>query len=423
MRFIVLEISPVEEWNYLLNLLLDDSVSEVETNGPASFFIKKSGQRIHLENIPERSPEDYVDRIKKGLLPFVRAFLPFEEQGYLFEGPLDYTAGGKRVRGRCHIVLPPAADHATITIAKKSTALSDIDKIAAAGSMSTEMLEFIKVAVKAGLTIVLSGGTGAGKTTMLESITKLIPLDVRIGVAEDTPELSLIHKNVPYLHSVPWKPGMDPNKVATLSWVVQQYQRMRTDRIIIGEVRGKEFNDFLIAANSGMEGSLITLHADDPRAALRKMTSFVSDAKPGTPIRTINNDIATGIDLIIQLVYFQDGRYRVSQIEEITNVVNPDESAQISTGTLYKYNPLEDNWTKVSHMTDSLREKFQRKSINIQPFLNSAIDVKQLRHSGGEDPRTNMTPQSNTPQSGVHQVKQGIPTQGLPINRNGGRTI
>lgn len=369
------ELYPISNdrvWNLCLNLLLDDTISEVEANGPDLFFIKRSGRRIQLEELKFPDEESFRRGIETGLLPHIASEIPYDPKGYIYEGPLRYTGGGKLIRGRCHIVLPPAADSPQVTIAKKSTALATLDDIASRGSMAAEMLDFVKASIAADLTTILSGGTGAGKTTFLEAMCKHIPLETRIGVAEDTPELALPHPNATYLHSVPWRPGMDEKDVATLSWVVAQFNRMRTDKLIIGETRGKEFADFLVAANSGMEGSLTTIHANEPIRAIDKMTNFALKGSPGTPIRSINKDIATSIDLIFQLAYFKsDSRYRMTAIQEVTKVVGPGDDAAITTATLYSYNPENDTWTKEANPTDELRKRFSLHGINISEICRA----------------------------------------------------
>jgi len=362
-------ISEDPAWNLCLNLLLDDSISEVESNGFNQFFVKRSGRRVHLNTLNLGSPENYLRSIEQGLIPHIDSHIPFESNGYIFEGPIRYSANGKDIRGRCHIVLSPAADTPQVTIAKKSTALATLDDIAEKGSMAGEMLEFVKASIKADLTTVLSGGTGAGKTTFLEAMCKHIPMETRIGVAEDTPELALPHPNATYLHSVPWRPGMDERDIASLSWVVAQFNRMRTDKLIIGETRGKEFSDFLIAANSGMEGSLTTIHANEPTRAIDKMTNFALKGAPNQPIRAVNTDIATSVDLIFQLAYFkQDSRYRLTAIQEITSTIGNTEAAAITTQRLYTYKPDEDVWVKEGHPTDALKAKFRMRGVDTTAF-------------------------------------------------------
>jgi pilus assembly protein CpaF len=365
-------ISDHPAWNLALNILLDDSISEIESNGPDQFYAKKSGKRMHIAAIDLENDEAYAESVVTGLVPHIVTFIPFDPLGYIFEGPIRYEAGGRSIRGRCHIVLPPAADTPQVTIAKKSTSLATLDAIAGKGSMASEMLEFVKATAAADLTTVLSGGTGAGKTTFLEAFSKELSMETRIGVAEDTPELSLIQPNTSYLHSVPWRPGMDEKDVASLSWVVAQFNRMRTDKVIIGETRGKEFADFLIAANSGMEGSLTTIHADDPIRALLKMTNFALKGNPGQPIRSINTDIATSVDLVIQLAYFKsDSRYRVTAIQEITSTISNNESATITTSRLYTYNTDNDTWTKESNPSDALRKKFALHGVDISNIMKT----------------------------------------------------
>lgn len=405
------QISSIEQWNVCLNLLLDDSISEVESNGPDEFFVKRQGQRIKLDNISFPDVESYTEGIREGLVPHVRSIHDFDENAYLFEAPLEYSAAGKAIKGRCHIVLSPAADSPQVTIAKKSTSLAKVDDIAAKGSMSTDMLFFLKACVQAGLTMVFSGGTGAGKTTMLEALTKLIPDSSRIGVAEDTPELVLKQPNVSYLHSVPWKPGMDPNNVATLSWVVQQYQRMRTDRIIVGETRGKEFADFLVAANSGMAGSFTTIHAEDPVRCLDKMTNFAIKGSEGVPIRSINTDIANAIDIIVQLIILPDGRHKIGAIQEITPTVGNGDDARIATAELWKYDVISDSFVKGIHISDQLRRKFAERGINIERFLSSAPGTAARAHQGEQ-------------QTEQAQPSAGIPKRsGLPTSFGGRRSL
>lgn len=379
-------ISADPAWNLALNLLLDDSISEVETNGPDQFYLKKSGKRMHIAAINLETDEAYAKSVEVGLVPHVVTWEPFEEHGYIFEGPIRYEAGGRLIRGRCHIVLPPAADTPQVTIAKKSTSLATLDAIAGKGSMATEMLEFVKAAAGADLTTVLSGGTGAGKTTFLEAFTKELSMETRIGVAEDTPELSLLQPNTSYLHSVPWRPGMEEKDVASLSWVVAQFNRMRTDKVIIGETRGKEFADFLVAANSGMEGSITTIHANDPVRALEKMTNFALKGSTNQPIRAINTDIASSIDLVIQLAYFKaDSRYRVTAIQEITNTIGNSESASITTNRLYTYNPDNDTWIKEANPTDPLRKRFAQHGINIENIMRTQPQTILYPNGGGAE--------------------------------------
>lgn len=374
-------ISKSEEWNKCLNLLLDPEVSEIAANGPNSFFYVKNGQRINM-NINLRSEEEFIQGIQEGLVPHVRTSREFKLDGYLFEGRLTYSIAGIEVIARCHIGLPPSTVIPQISIAKKSASLRNLDSIASQGSMSTEMLNFLKMTVKAGMTTVVSGGTGAGKTTMLEAMTKLFPNDYRIAVAEDIPELVLIQPNVTYWEAVPFVPGMDPNEVATLQWVVKQFQRNRNDRVIIGETRGAEFAEFLVAANSGKNGSLTTIHADNPVSCLRKMTNFATQGFNGLNVRSVNTELASAVDIIVQLHRFPDtGRHRVTQIQEVTQTLSNNESASISTQPLYTYDSVTDTFKKEENMTDGLRKLCEQREVDISEFLKSKIGEPVRAHN------------------------------------------
>lgn len=405
------QLSNAPEWNLCLNLLLDPAVSEIQSNGPGQFFIKRNGQRQHIEKIRHDSNESYLQGIENGLIPFIHSTIPYTPNSYLYEGPIHFAVNGQSIRGRCHIVLPPAAFHPQVTIAKKSTSLSKIEDIALKGSMSSEMLLFIRKAVQANMNIVISGSTGSGKTTMLEALTKEMRHDQRYGIAEDTPELQLIQSNVSYLNSVPWRPGMNPNDVATLSWVVSQFQRMRVDKIIVGETRGKEFADFLTAANSGMEGSLTTIHADDPTGCLRKMSVFALEGSPNLPLRAVNTNIASAIDIIIQLTILPDGSHKVSQIQEVTETISQDESAAITTNTLYKYDREKKHFIKNTGMTDNLREKFINRGVNVNELFKAPAGTISPGHGGNIQPVNNSLPSENKSEFGNWGVPRINPNQ------------
>lgn len=206
-----------------------------------------------------------------------------------------------------------------------------------------------------------------GNTTFLEACTKLIPMSTRIGVIEDSPELALIQPNVTYLHSHLWKPGMEDKEVASLDWCVRQINRMRTDLIIVGETRGPEFKEFITAANSGMEGSLTTLHANTPKMALSKMASFIMEASP-QPIRAINKVIGSTIDIVVQLGKTVEGRYRLLGIDEVTSMLGQDENAEIATTPLTIYNEQTDRWTDTFLISDRLRKRFIEKGYDVKDF-------------------------------------------------------
>ena len=248
-------------------------------------------------------------------------------------------------------------------------------------------------------------------TTMLEAVAKHIEGGYRIGVAEDTPELALPQENVTYLHSTPWAPGMDPNNVATLDWVVAQFMRNRVDKLIIGETRGKEFGGFLKASNSGLDGCMTTIHAETPQSCLRKMTGFAMEARPGVSARSINMDIASAVKIIVQLIILPGGKHRVSHIEEITTTLSNNEDAQISTQPLYLYDRATDSFYKAGNMSDSLRDYCTIRGADVSEFLKSEVN-KKVPSTGrirtDEDDRVR------------REIATGLPTN---MNTGGGRRL
>lgn len=348
---IVPDLSGVQsmQWRILFKVLCVPEISELEINGPDEIFVTRRGKRLPLSAIVRNGHVHWTDkeefhRYDKDLEDHMEFYGTGIRDSYcLFEGGLRLNATNEttgeevKIRARCHIVLPPVAeDFPIITIAKQSTSLTTLESILQSGSMNRLMMEFVKALVHHRKTVVISGGSGAGKTTFLSAMTREINPQERVIVCEDAPELQLPLNNVVYMRSYPARPGMDANKQADLSWVVRQVQRQRPDRVIVGESRGPEFSDFITAANSGYDGSLTTIHANDPNAALEKMAGFCKRA-PGagsTPMESINKDIKQAVDYIIQLKY-QDGKYRMTGLHEL-DVVSTNGTV-IKTNTIFSW--------------------------------------------------------------------------------------
>lgn len=216
-------------------------------------------------------------------------------------------------------------------------------------------------------------------TTLLESMTAEFKHDERIGVCEDSPELKLNSPNTVYLNSTVWVPGMSEDDVADLSWVVKQINRMRVDRIIIGETRGKEFFDFITAANSGAEGSLTTIHANNAPSAMKKMATFMYMAVDIAP-RIINEMISQAVDIVIQLGRNQAGEHKVISIHEVTNAISTGDSPTIALNPLFMYDEQTNTWTK-RFATDALKNKLEAHGYN--PNSYGIKEVEQQRTQGG----------------------------------------
>lgn len=357
-------------WQEIINRLINrqENITEIEVNGdananaPVSLFIKQKGQRIEIPEVWKNS-DDYTARIVE-LLELIDQNDPNNE--FLAEGRIKLDTGET---ARVHVVLPPASDYPQVTIAKKSISLNTLDALRENGAFDQEIQRFLTMLVGSNCTIVFSGKTGAGKTTLLEAMTKLLPDSDRIGIVEDSQELQLKQPNVTYLHSTLWKPGMKEGSVATLSWCVQQLNRQRVDKIIIGETRGGEFADFVIAANSGSEGSMTTIHANNPKTALQKMSNFMVIGLP-QPQRAANLSIAQSIDFIVQLGFDKQGRNKLLTIEHVSEVLSSDTSATVATAPIFEYDEKNDRWEfkKANLSTDAIREKFDSYGFDYQTF-------------------------------------------------------
>ena len=325
------------------------NISEVESNGPNSLFIKENGVRKEIES-PFKTEEQYFSAIDE-LIEYSK----LKNAEYLVEGRYRFPDGRS---ARLHITMPPASVYPQMTLAIKTDTLKDLAAIQGTGTFNTEISMFLKAAVNSKLTIVISGGTGAGKTTLLEALTNEFDHDERIGVCEGSPELNLSCPNTAYLNSTVWVPGLDMNDVAPLSWCVKQINRMRVDRVIIGETRGEEFFDFITAANSGAEGSLTTIHANDSPSAMKKMSTFMFMAADMNP-RIINEMISSAVDVVIQLGRNKkDNKNKIMEISEVTQSISSGESPTIALNPLFTYDEDTDSWHK-KYATDQLKARFE----------------------------------------------------------------
>jgi pilus assembly protein CpaF len=286
-------------------LLSDNTIDEIMVNGPYAVYIERRGK---IERVPVKFDSDLhvrriIDRIVSPLgkrvdesQPFVDARLP----------------DGSRV----NIIIPPLAlNGATVTIRKFARTPFTVEDLVARGTFTPEFVEFIKAAVIAKLNSIVSGGTGTGKTTMLNLFSGFIPNDERIITIEDAAELQLRQEHVISLESR--AKNIEGKGEVTRGDLVVNALRMRPDRIIVGEVRSGEALDMLQAMNTGHEGSMTTIHANSPRDALHRLETMVLMAGYDLPLRAIREQIASAIDLMVQLERMRDGVRRVTAVTEV----------------------------------------------------------------------------------------------------------
>jgi pilus assembly protein CpaF len=289
----------------LERLLADPSISEIMVNGAAEIWIECNGRlsqtslrfadESHLRRIITKMVGQIGRRIDESS-PMVDARLP----------------DGSRVNA---IVPPLSLSGALLTIRKFARNRFDLDELIQLGTISAPAADFLRGCVEADLDILVSGGTGTGKTTMLNALSAAIPDRDRIVTIEDAAELQLVQRHVLRLEARP--KNIEGEGEITIRDLVRNALRMRPDRIIVGEVRGAEALDMLQAMNTGHEGSLSTVHANSPRDALSRLETMVLMAGYELPLRAIRQHVSSALDLIVQLDRLDDGTRRVTAISEV----------------------------------------------------------------------------------------------------------
>ena len=295
----VLGYGPLEE------LLRDDSITEVMVNRHDMVFIEREGRiertdvsfadNAHLLRIIDKIVSQVGRRIDEAS-PMVDARLP----------------DGSRVNA---IIPPLALKGPTLTIRKFSRDPYTMDDLINFNSLTPQAAQFLAACVKGKLNVLISGGTGSGKTTMLNAMSSFVPSDERIVTIEDAAELQLQQEHVITLESRP--PNIEGQGEIRIRELVRNSLRMRPDRIIVGEVRGPETLDMLQAMNTGHEGSLTTIHANTPRDCLGRLETLVMTAGVELPHRAIREQISSAFDVLVQISRLVDGSRRVTHITEV----------------------------------------------------------------------------------------------------------
>ncbi|HEX7821824.1 MAG TPA: CpaF family protein [Sphingobium sp.] len=317
----LLGLGPLEE------LLNDPDISDIMVNGPEQTYIEKKGKLViapiqfrdeeHLFQIAQRIVNKVGRRVDQ-TTPLADARLP----------------DGSRV----NVIVPPLSLRGTaISIRKFSAKPITIDMLASWGAMNTKMATALKIAGACRFNIVISGGTGSGKTTMLNALSKMIDPGERVLTIEDAAELRLQQPHWLPLETRP--ANLEGQGAITIGDLVKNALRMRPDRIILGEIRGAECFDLLAAMNTGHDGSMCTLHSNSPRECLGRMENMILMGDIKIPKEAISKQIADSVDLIIQIKRLRDGSRRVTNITEVIGM----EGDVIVTQELFKFEYLEED--------------------------------------------------------------------------------
>ncbi len=302
-------------------LLAEESINDIMINGPNQVYVERKGKleltdvrfrdNAHVMNIAQRIVTRVGRRVDE-TCPIADARLP----------------DGSRV----NIIAPPLAiDGCSISIRKFAKKSITLDIMERQGNISENLAKVLKIAAACGLNVIISGGTGSGKTTMLNAMSQLIDPGERIVTIEDAAELQLQQPHVVRLETRP--PNLEGSGEISMRDLVKNALRMRPDRIICGEVRGAEALDMLQAMNTGHDGSMCTLHANNPREALTRMENMIGMAGSNLSGKAVRTQIVGAVNLIVQVSRMRDGVRRVTHVTEIIGM----EGEVITTQDLFTY--------------------------------------------------------------------------------------
>ena len=298
----VMGLGPIEQF------LNDPTVSEIMVNGSDNIYVERAGkvERTDVRFISEEHLRRVVERIVS------RVGRRIDESSPMVDARLS---DGSRI----NVIVPPLSlDGSILTVRKFAKDPFQVSDLIEMGTMSSDVATLLAASVEGGMNVLVSGGTGTGKTTLLNVLSSFIPHAERIVTIEDAVELQLHQEHVVRLEARP--PNTEGQGQITIRDLVRNALRMRPDRIIIGEVRGAEALDMLQAMNTGHDGSLSTVHANAPRDALARLETMVLMAGFDLPARAIREQVASALDLIVQIERGHDGSRYISHLTEVVGM-------------------------------------------------------------------------------------------------------
>ena len=330
-------------------LLADRDITEIMVNGPNQIYVERAG-KLDLTDISFRD-NSHLMNICTRIVSWIGRRV--DESSPMCDARLK---DGSRV----NIIIPPLAiDGAAISIRKFAEKKITLEKMVEFGSMSPQMMKLLQIASRCKLNILISGGTGSGKTTLLNALSRMIEGGERVVTIEDAAELQLQQPHVVRLETRP--ANLEGQGEVSIRDLVKNALRMRPDRIILGECRGAEAIDMLQAMNTGHEGSMSTVHANNPREALTRLENMISMGGFNLPPKAMRMQVASAIDLICQVSRMRDGGRRITHVSEVVGI----EGDIITMQDLYTYKYKgEDAGGKLigSYKSTGLRPHFTEKA-------------------------------------------------------------
>ncbi|HDY95140.1 MAG: CpaF family protein [Sulfitobacter litoralis] len=305
----------------LETLLKDDSINDILVNGPQQIFVERDG-KLQLTDVTFKD-EKHLLRIIDKIVSAV---------GRRVDESNPYVDARLKDGSRFNAMVPPiAVDGSLVSIRKFKKDKLGIDDLVSFGAFSEEMAAYLQAAVATRLNIIVSGGTGSGKTTTLNALSSFIANDERILTIEDTAELQLQQTHVGRMESRP--PNVEGKGEVSPRDCLKNALRMRPDRIIVGETRGEEVIDMLQAMNTGHDGSMTTIHANSARDGVSRLENMIAMAGIEMPLKAVRSQISSAVNLIVQASRLQDGSRRMTSITEITGM----EGDVISMQEIFRY--------------------------------------------------------------------------------------
>ena len=355
----MLGLGPIE------SLRKDASITEIMVNGPKQIFVERMG-KLELTDVKFHDTAHLMNIIERILSPLGRRI---DESSPLVDARLQ---DGSRV----NIIIPPLSlVGPCVTIRKFSATPLTVENLISFGTMDEKMATFLRACVKARINILVSGGTGSGKTTTLNVISSFIPEGERIVTIEDAAELRLQQTHVVTLEARP--ANIEGKGQITIRDLVRNALRMRPDRIIVGEVRSGEALDMLQAMNTGHDGSLTTAHANSPRDALSRLETMVLMSGLELPVRAIREQISSAIDLILHQSRIRDGSRKITYLTEVQRM----EGNTITTQDIFRFvqTGFDESGKALGHfactgLKPSFLDKFQLNGVDLpENFFDADI--------------------------------------------------